>query len=103
MNTPIRKAIDESKGIEDSIAAVLPVLRGMDDEAATAALKRLYEIAFEKAFKASSGMIEDMASDLAKIVTARISGQTEDVLAAVDAFLAARCIVKGGPAPTPSH
>jgi len=103
MNTPIRKAIDESKGIEDSIAAVVLVLRDMDDESATAALKQLYEIAFENAFEASNGVVNDMASDLVKIVTARISGQTEDVLAAVDAFLAARCIVKGGPAPTPSH
>ena len=104
MNTPIRKAIDESKGIEDSIAAVLLVLRDMDDESAADALKRLYEIAFEKAFfEASSGMVKDIASDLVKIVTARISGQTEDVLAAVDAFIAARCIVEGGPSSTPAH
>lgn len=103
MNTPISKVLHESKGIEDSIAAILPVLRAMDDASAAEALKRLYEIAFEKAFEASSGMIRDMAGHLTKIITARLSGKTEDVLAAVDEFIAERCVVKGGDKPTPSH
>jgi hypothetical protein len=103
MNTPISKVLHESKGIEDSIAAILPVLRAMDDASAAEALKRLYEIAFEKAFEASDGIAKEMGGYLTKIVTARLKGKPEDVLAAVDEFVADRCIVKGGSAPTPSH
>lgn len=99
MNTPISKVLNESKRIEDSIAALLSALRAMDDESAADALKRLYEIAFEEAFDASS----DMAGHLTKIITARLSGKTDDVLAAVDEFMAERCVVKGGDKPTPSH
>jgi hypothetical protein len=92
-----------NQAVDADLAKVLPYLRAMDDGAAVRALRELYDIAFNAAFKTSDGVIKDMGGHLSKIIAARLSGNTEALTAAVDEFMAARCIVKGGPAPTPSH
>lgn len=82
---------------------VLPHLRALDDASAVNALLELYDLGVTAGVERSEGAMTEMAQYLSRLVVAHIKNDSAAVARILDEFMAARCIVKGGPDATPAH
>jgi len=90
---------DSRQHLRDS----LPLLRTLPDDAAVAALEALYYLGAEAGIESAQAVVAELGDWLTRLVVARQKQDAEAVCALVDAFIAARCTIKGGPAPTPQR
>lgn len=82
---------------------MLPTLQAMDDAAAVDALIQLFDLGVEAGTKSSQEVIKDLGQWLSRLALAHVKKDAIGVKAILDEFIAARCVIKGGPAPTTSH
>lgn len=81
----------------------VPALRAMNDEDMADALVQLYAMGVDDANEIRKKVIAELGEWLAKLVAARVQNDMDALVAIIDQFMAARCIVKVGPAATPQH
>jgi len=96
--TPIRNA----EGLQH-LRNALPGLRAMNDDEAVEALADLYELGFSGGAEVGENVMKEMGLWLSRLVVAHTKKDALGVKAILDEFVAARCVVKGGPNPTPQH
>ncbi len=90
---------DADRAIEATLIKHVPALRAMTDEAMAAALADLYHCGAERA----NEVMKELGGWLARLVAAHQSTDAAGVVAILDEFIAARCVIKGGPTPTVPH
>ncbi len=84
------------KHLEDA----LPVLRRMDDTKAVDALVDLYDLGTQAGVESAEDVIHELGGWIAKIVAAHVKNDAARLNAVLNEFIEARCVVKGGPAPS---
>ena len=102
MEPEIKMSISDT-GARRHLFEVLPMLRTMPDTEAVDALEELYRMGAESGAEQATKAMQEMGSWLAWLVAAHQSMDAAGVVAILDEFIAARCVIKGGPAPTTSH
>lgn len=85
------------------LSEVLPTLRALDDASAVNALIELYDLGVSAGVERSEGAMKEMGQWLSRLVVAHLKKDSATVAVVLDEFIAARCIVKGGPNATPAH
>lgn len=100
MTTEIKVApIRDAEGLQ-LLRDALPALRAMNDDQAVDALVDLYELGFSGGAEAAEKVMKEMGEWMARLVLAHTKKDALEVKAILDEFVAARCVVKGGPNPT---
>ena len=94
---------DADRAIEAMFLESVPTLRTLTDEAMGAALADLYHRGAEAGAERATDVMKELGGWLARLVAAHQSMDAAGVVAILDEFIAARCVIKGGPAPTTSH
>lgn len=94
---------DADRAIEAKLIKHVPALRAMTDEAMAAALADLYHCGAEAGAERATEVMKELGGWLARLVAAHQSTDAAGVVAILDEFIAARCVIKGGPTPTVPH
>lgn len=85
------------------LLSVLPALRELDDESAVDALVELYDLGAAAGVERGQEALKDMSQWLSRLVVAHVKKDAIAVKDILDEFVAACCIVKGGPNETRKH
>lgn len=94
--------IHDAEGLQH-LRNALPGLRAMNDDEAVDALLELYGLGYSSGAKAAEKVMKEMGEWMARLVLAHTKKDALEVNAILDEFVAARCVVKGGPNPTVQH
>lgn len=91
--------IHDAEGLQH-LRNALPGLRAMSDDEAAEALAELYGLGYSSGAEAAEKAMKDMGQWLWRLALAHTKKDALGVKAILDEFVAARCVVKGGPNPT---
>lgn len=94
--------IHDAEGLQH-LRNALPGLRAMNDDEAVDALLELYGLGYSSGAEAAEKAMKDMGQWLSRLALAHTKKDALGVKAILDEFVAARCVVKGGPNPTVQH
>lgn len=94
---------DADRATEAKLIKHVPALRAMTDEAMAAALADLYHLGAEAGAERANEVMKELGGWLARLVAAHQRKDAGEIVAILDEFIAERCLIKGGPAPTVSH
>lgn len=94
--------IHDAEGLQH-LRNALPGLRAMSDDEAAEALAELYGLGYSSGAEAAEKVMKEMGEWISRLVLAHTKKDALEVKAILDEFVAARCVVKGGPNPTPQH
>jgi hypothetical protein len=102
MTLKIKTSISET-GARQHLLEVLPALRALPDSEAVDALEDLYGMGAKAGIEQVDAVTKELGQWLARLVVAHTKKDALAVKGILDEFVAARCIVKGGPNATPQH
>lgn len=94
--------IHDAEGLQH-LRNALPGLRAMSDDEAAEALAELYGLGYSSGAEAAEKVMKEMGEWMARLVLAHTKKDALGVKAILDEFVAARCVVNGGPNPTVQH
>lgn len=94
---------DADRAIEAMLLESVPTLRTLTDDAMGAALADLYHRGAEAGAERATAVMKELGGWLARLVAARQRKDAGEIVAILDEFIAERCLIEGGPAPTVPH
>ena len=94
---------DADRATREMILATLPALRAKSDDEMADALYDLYRMGAQAGAESAEKVLQEMGGWLSKLVVAHQRQDAQNVIAILDAFVAERCVIKGGPSPTTPH
>lgn len=94
---------DADRATEAMLLESVPTLRTLTDEAMAAALADLYHRGAEAGAEKATEVMKELGGWLARLVAAHQRKDVGEIVVILDEFIAERCVIKGGPAPTTSH
>lgn len=100
---PNVKTFIADTGARRHLFEVLSMLRTMPDTEAVDALEELYRMGAESGAEQATKAIQDLGGWLVKLIAARQQNDAAGIVTILDEFIAERCFIKGGPAPTVPH
>lgn len=91
---------DADRATREMLLGHVPTLRALTDEAMAAALADLYHRGAEAGTERANEVLQELGGWIGKLVAAHQRKDALEVFATLEAFIASRCVIKGGPSPT---
>ncbi len=94
---------DADRATREMILTTIPALRATSDDEMADALYELYRLGAQVAAKSAEEVLQELGDLITKLVVAHQRQDTQQIVSILDDFVAARCVIKGGPSPTTPH